>query len=105
MIISENGCSDTSDCHFVSSVGIENSDIRENISIYPNPTNDFITLNLGDSYSDVQLKLYNAQGQLIRSWSFDSLESTKLDIPETKGMYTLSVVCEKLQTALRLVKN
>lgn len=41
--------------------------LQSNLTIYPNPTNDQITIELPDSESDIQLNIYSTTGQLVYS--------------------------------------
>jgi hypothetical protein len=39
------------------------------VSFYPNPVNDALTVNLGDTFSEVQVQISNLLGQTIQQWT------------------------------------
>ena len=63
VIISQNGCSDTSRCISSEQVGLK-SEAADNLSIYPNPARDFFYLEFGYERLDLIL-IYNQLGQEI----------------------------------------
>lgn len=47
LIVKEDGCSDTSDCYLIYTIGIEEMrDMINEISVYPNPSQEIITINV-----------------------------------------------------------
>lgn len=55
-ILRYNGCNTTS---------IDNLESNNNIEIYPNPTQDRLTINVGDNYKDVKMQIFNGHGKVI----------------------------------------
>lgn len=39
------------------------------VSFYPNPVNDALTVNLGDTFSEIQVQISNLLGQTIQQWT------------------------------------
>ena len=51
---------------FFSSVGQDEMNINIDVAIYPNPTNDYLTLNISSfKLDDLYLELYNLNGQIL----------------------------------------
>jgi hypothetical protein len=44
--VTQNGCTDTSTCHVFTNVGVNDIHVNKDISVYPNPTSDFVTIDL-----------------------------------------------------------
>src|SRR5690606_2868961 len=68
--LTKNNCVDTSRCISVISVGLENRNQNglENISVYPNPTNQNLTIEDHSNNSDpIVFDFYNAVGQKVKS--------------------------------------
>lgn len=42
---------------------------NKQVSFYPNPVNDALTVNLGDTFSEVQVQISNLLGQTIQQWT------------------------------------
>ena len=77
-----------------SSIGIENQDIANNLTVYPNPTSGEINLIVNNSkQSDLTIELRDVQGQLVYTNKVISVLNHRevIDINIAKGMYFLSV--------------
>jgi hypothetical protein len=93
VIITSNGCSDTSEC-----VVFETGDIAENSStlftLYPNPSNDFLLIKSEMNLLGETICFYNQIGQLILSEVVDKSEVT-LDVKHfAPGIYYVNYLSE-----------
>ncbi len=62
------------------------------ISIFPNPTNGLVFLNLKNDITNAQFILYNSVGQVVTSYEITN-STTKLNLETiTKGIYFFSVI-------------
>ncbi|WP_417266134.1 T9SS type A sorting domain-containing protein [Brumimicrobium sp.] len=88
VIITENGCTDTSACYMISTVGIEDEELVS-ISVYPNPTQGQITV---DGIQQNQTyRILNINGKLLKEGEFVAGQN-QVDITTfAKGMYMLKV--------------
>ena len=72
------------------SVGIPKYD--KIVKIYPNPAQDFITVELSDNTAIDCISLYDIQGRLVETFPETSLQSTKLDVRNLPaGTYILHI--------------
>jgi len=62
--VTQNNCVDTSICVTISTVSISENPVFKSVSIYPNPTQDIVNINLGN-LRDVSVKVFNVHNQLI----------------------------------------
>ena len=78
----------------VSTLGINESIVSENINIYPNPAKDFITIDANDINSQIeQVNILSVQGQIV-SLIINKDESKMLNIPLqniAEGIYLLQI--------------
>lgn len=67
VVVTKNGCSDTSACIHVSSliVGLEHLILAENVSVYPNPSNGTFTIANQSNISAFDLRIIDATGQIV----------------------------------------
>ncbi|GAB4339628.1 MAG: hypothetical protein OHK0038_18850 [Flammeovirgaceae bacterium] len=65
-----------------------NNSLLKNIELFPNPANDYVYLNINESFKIEGIKLYNIQGLLIANYS-QSVD--KIYLPE-KGIYVLEFI-------------
>ena len=85
--------------------GIEDFDIS-NLSIYPNPTRDIITISLNSSVIGTgSLQLFNSVGQLITSQKITEANST-LDLQNwANGIYILKIYTNNHQVIKKIIKQ
>ncbi|MGY8788210.1 MAG: T9SS type A sorting domain-containing protein [Fidelibacterota bacterium] len=70
------------------SLGIENSPLlEENLVIYPNPTNDYVTIKLSSSRVDSQKLLLDSFGRVLKKTRSDKFDLSDL----TAGIYFISI--------------
>ncbi len=105
VIVTKNGCVDTSRCNFVVVVGlIENT--FDDINIYPNPTNGKVTIDLGSNNLKVNLKVNDINGLLIQEKSNINTKQIALDLSNhSKGVYFITLQNETSIRVVKLVKN
>lgn len=98
-----NGCTDTSNCFVISSVGI--SSLQKNaFQIYPNPSHDMVYINTGDAMTGT-IELMDLSGKIIYSKTFTGTAVT-MDISEfANGVYLVNMYTDKGRSVVRLIKN
>ncbi|MDB4324327.1 T9SS type A sorting domain-containing protein [Crocinitomicaceae bacterium] len=92
VVVTQNGCTDTSACFNVSGVGIaENSALNATI-VYPNPSSTNFTIETAD-YMGKTIVLFNAVGQEVYSKVIKE-SKTVIEVSEigSKGVYILKII-------------
>lgn len=105
IILSENGCSDTSACYLVTSVGLNASQYELSPSVFPNPTKGVITIDLGAVYREISISLTDIRGRQIMSKGIGNVETFDLTIVGEPGMYFLQLSCDERFASIRLIKQ
>ena len=107
IIITENGCSDTSACYYISIVGINENSLNNELSVYPNPTDGKITIDFGRFYDNIKVDVINLQSLSILKQTFDNEhKSIELDLDEFEsGIYIIKLITEDKTTLLRIFKE
>ncbi len=105
VIVSSNGCSDTSTCYTVKVVGIIESDFSNELIIYPNPTNGNFSIDLGDNYPTTLITLTDLNGKVIQSKLYSNEQLLNLKIKESAGVYLLVVESGDKKAIIRLIKE
>jgi len=107
-VTSPEGCSDTSNCISIQSVSLEEYVVTESdISIYPNPANDFVTidiLNQNDKEA-VEVRLFDTKGKLVYTSKATS-DNNKVTFDVSKlaeGVYTVTVFNEFFSTSKKVI--
>lgn len=103
VIITESGCTDTSACEIIASVGINEWDASENISIAPNPTANDVHIHTGEERAQ-RITLLNAAGQVLIHIVPESSESTISLRDYPSGVYFISVSLDRGTVMRKVVR-
>jgi hypothetical protein len=105
VIVSKNGCSDTSACENVSVVGlIENT--KPQIFASPNPTNSKVLITLGKNNLNINLKVNNVNGKVMFLNKDVNTNSIQLDLSNyPKGIYFISIHNSDFVKVIKVMKN
>ncbi len=103
--VTQNGCIDTSLCINLSNVQILENTFGTSVKLFPNPTNDEVTIDLGKQYNEVSVIIRNALGQEVMKESFNNTNAFKLNIPGETGLYILELHATGHRALLRVLKN
>ncbi|RYM33522.1 T9SS type A sorting domain-containing protein [Brumimicrobium glaciale] len=103
---SSNGCSDTSSCTVVSTVGLKDNVKSFGISLHPNPTNGAVTVLLENMEAkQYTLEVIDATGRKLKTQTITN-NSTQVDLSNfNKGVYLIRISNETRESTHRIVKN
>lgn len=104
VIVTQNNCSDTSDCVNVSSIGI-NELTTGTLTVFPNPTNDKVTILL-DNLEDVNISLISSAG--VKLFSRDKVNEGVINISlknYSQGVYFIEVQNVEERRVVKLIKQ
>jgi uncharacterized repeat protein (TIGR03803 family) len=88
VIISKNGCVDTSACESILSVGSKEIPFSDRLNIYPNPTNGIIKI---EGIKEVSIiRLYSVEGELLMKVKVGS-NYQELKLNQPNGIYFLEI--------------
>jgi len=104
VIVSENGCTDTSSCYTITSAGIENN-IDNTISIYPNPTTDNFVITLDKTYNEIVVQINNTLGEIVFEKTYHNTKKMNIELNEKAGVYFVSVHYDAEVKSMKLIKN
>ncbi len=88
VIVTENGCTDTSACQLVQGIGLPNA-TEIKFSISPNPTRGNYTLQT-NTYAPLTVKIYDVTGRLVETHTTSS-SVFKGKLEGEKGLYLMEV--------------
>jgi hypothetical protein len=103
--LTENGCLDTSDCVAILTLGVIENSFGNHFAIYPNPTNGFLTIDLGNVYEKSEIQIKDILGNIIESTTIFQLQNLDFFINESPGIYLVSIETENKKAVIRIVKN
>lgn len=77
-----------------------------NVSLYPNPSNGNITIDLNQSFSKINIKVNNIVGQTILERNFENTDKINFEINENSGIYFVEIHNETgLTTTIKVLKE
>lgn len=98
------GCTDTSACEAVTGVGVK--EVANNtVSIYPNPTDGMVNINLGSNNSTVDYTISSIEGRLIETGKTSTNNITVDLSKESKGVYFIKINTENISIVYKLIKQ
>ena len=93
--VTKNGCTDTSDCYNVSTIGFQIGKGKSSISIYPNPASSNITIAMrisGNQPENVPYKIASLRGKALISGSLKLNERDEINVDSlSSGVYVLKM--------------
>ncbi|WP_274475829.1 T9SS type A sorting domain-containing protein [Mangrovimonas aestuarii] len=78
----------------------------ENITIYPNPTSNYINVSLGDTYTTVNASLLSVSGRVVAQKTVSNANAFQMDLNHAAGLYFLNISTDNGKSAiLKVVKK
>jgi len=74
-----------------STTGIIKNELDDLVTIYPNPTSEFLSIELGKRYEEIKIDILNSKGQKIIEREFKSMELINIKINGPKGIYFVNI--------------
>ena len=87
-------CAVISDCVVIAGIGLEDSDFTS-LSVYPNPTNGTVNIDLGEAYEEVTISVYNLLGQSVITNTYYSVNNIDLNLKVPVGAYFVKIKTPK----------
>lgn len=106
IVTNASGCSDTSDVYNLIVTAVTNTGFAQNsITIFPNPANDFIIVDLGgDPAKAAGVQLLDNSGRVLTSW-IQSQRQKQIDLSKfAKGSYLIQINSGKQKVVKKFIK-
>jgi hypothetical protein len=105
VIITRNGCTDTSDCITINSAGIEDLNLI-NVQIYPNPVASTLTVDFGQAINLDVIELTDALGRIVQTFKNFNGNQIQIDLAkESSGVYFLNLNIDQNSKTLKVIKQ
>ncbi|MBC8048423.1 MAG: T9SS type A sorting domain-containing protein [Fimbriimonadaceae bacterium] len=92
VVISADGCSDTSSCYAITAVAISNNVLNTNIHIYPNPTAGILFIDNPLTDQSIEVIIKDVTGKLIYQVQHNGQKEIPIDLSaKPKGVYFLTI--------------
>ena len=107
---SENGCDSVVTLHLTITVGIDDYDLANSMTLYPNPTSDLVNVQLtmnNEQLEGVDIQVFDVYGRLlniVETGRAPSSQTTQIDLSRyAQGVYFVKAVAEGKVIAVRKV--
>ena len=101
VVVNNGACDDTSSCVVIDYIGIKEVS-KDVISVFPNPTRDFVTVNM--TAANATIEVVDAQGKILQTSIVENGGTISLASYET-GMYIFRITTENGTSIHRISKN
>ena len=82
------------------------SSLFSDFVVYPNPTNDLITVVFGELQEVIKIKVFNTIGQIIDTKEYNNVIQSNFKMPFETGMYFISIENNKGEKkVIKILKN
>ncbi len=106
VIVTNNSCSDTSECVSVIGTGISETEAGHNIQLYPNPVHDLVTIQAEPALTNATIRLISITGQLLLDQPNRQGSVITLDLGRfPAGVYFVEISTEGKTARMKLVKE
>jgi len=103
--VTENGCTDTSICYVITTIGIIENSFENELLVYPNPTSGSFSIDLGQQYQTIEISMTDINGKLIYRNTYNQSQLLTLEVNEPAGVYLFTVVSDDRNAVVRIMKE
>ncbi len=93
VVISKDGCSDTSDCEEITITSLQGIVANHSINVWPIQTKGSINIDLKQNYTDVTISALNIIGQQEIVTNYENIRNTSIEL-SNNGMHILKIHTE-----------
>lgn len=105
VIVTENGCTDTSTC--ISVVVVSQLDPLHGlvVSTYPNPNSGKFSVQLSRTFLDVQAKVFDPTGKKWGALHTSNTDQLTLELDAPDGLYFVELEMDGIKTVVKIIKQ
>jgi len=105
VIVTQNGCIDTSNCVNIIITGVDEFNDDNVVSVYPNPTSDQLNVVLNDFQFESTITIINNLGQVVYQ-SIPTKKNTVIQLDSfANGIYTLTIGIGNKVVVKKIIKE
>jgi len=105
--ITENGCTDTSDCYSITFTGMRLVNAEKDFIVFPNPAKDKLTIQSHAPVDQANIIITNLQGSKMLEQAYDSEHDLiEINLRDLKsGVYLIHFYSENITAVLKFLKE
>lgn len=84
---------------------LQDNNFINNFYLYPNPCNNYTTINLNKTHNNIKIEIYNTLGKQISSKAYTNTNIININTSQySKGVYIIKLISKNTNT-LKFIKN
>jgi hypothetical protein len=103
VIVSANGCEDTSNCNFINTVGINELEAESIVTVFPNPSNGSFYIGLNQNSNQKSMRVINELGVLVFEKKLLGDELNYINLNQPAGVYFLELIDENAHKTIHKI--
>jgi len=103
VVISSNGCTDTSICYSINNVGFDQLEDENDFTIFPNPSNGYFQITSIQHFKQTSIRVMSALGVLLFQEEFVGNELIDFNLNQPAGVYFIEMIGDNANKAIRRV--
>ncbi|MGB0918015.1 MAG: T9SS type A sorting domain-containing protein, partial [Flavobacteriales bacterium] len=100
--VTNNGCTEITNCVSVMITSLNDQSLNERVSIYPQPSNGELSVNLG-GLENVNLSVYGSNGQLVHQMANIQQSVYTMNLNQPAGLYVMLLEAEGNTARFKIV--
>mgnify|MGYP002279204278 CR=1 FL=1 len=105
VIVNQSGCIDTSSCHQITTVSLQENTTEQTFMVYPNPTKYEITIDANGSSSSGIISIFSTDGKKVVQHQFEEKSEIDIPIPRENGFYFLHIYGDDFYYTQKIMKQ
>ena len=77
---------------------------ENDVSLYPNPTSGIVNFEFSNPQNEIEVRIVNLQGKILKSTIFSKNQSASIGIPGSPGVYFVIVISGKSVSSYKVLK-
>ncbi len=103
--ITYNSCVQMSSCMFFQPLSTQSQLLRSEVSIFPNPTLGDFTIDLGKTYTSVNIEITGIDGKVVAREQLNNANRIPLKLNAPLGIYQIKIMADNEMAYFRILKQ
>lgn len=103
VIITSNGCTDTSICYTVNNVGLDQLEVEGGFTVFPNPSKGHFQISLHKPFKQTSIRVINALGVLVLEKEFEGSKLIDFNASQPAGVYFIEMIGDNTYKSVRRI--
>lgn len=104
--LTKNNCVDTSGCHSLTNVSIQDLEFARSIKLFPNPTSDVLNLEFSEVFGNIEIVINDVAGKEVLRATRKQKKYLEIDLQKlANGAYFVNITADKKKAIYKVLKQ